>query len=778
MKGNTSVADRTGRDGGLASMGLPVFLIAGFALAVAVAVLAVVLAGNRDRSSLSAAAGSHGPSASNVYYLQEPDGSVLSYELDEGGDPGAVNRAPGEAKGVDMAVAPRGDAVYSITSDASRGKGVVRQHAIDSDTGSLAEMGAWTVGTSPSAIALSPDGKFAHVADKSSNRIFKFSIRKRGSERIGKLAYDDGATVETTGSPADVAISPDGRHGYVATNGGSNGVAVHSVDSGTGALSSEPLQTVPVQSRPSSVALTPDGEGLYVSASGSARGVVHQFRRDSLTGRVNAIGRSDVPGVSSLRGGVVSGDGNNFYVAGLGEKPSDGAIGQFAIDSKSKRLTVLDDATTRAGASPVAIALSADGARAYVANREGLIHSDEHEANDSDVMIRDPESGGLTGVATPSDQESRRSAVVVLPTAGAPASSHIAPAGPSLAPIRHVFTIVLENEKVESTFGAASKADPKRDYLAKVLPEAGAITENYFGTSHFSNSNYVTMMSGQPANWVNQIDCEIYTDFKMKAMDAEGIAVGKGCVFPMEVKTVTNQLESAGFTWKGYMEDMQLAYPKRPKNCQYPKPNGVDTTFLSRRHDQYAARHNPFVYFKSIRDTPSCVKNNVPYTEFHEDIKSIATTPNFSFIIPDQCNSSHDEFCFVDPRGLQGLDRFNAWLKAEVPKILDSPAFKQDGLLIITFDESSVILDSRACCDQPRGPNTLNPGLLRPGPGGGKVGAVFLSPFIKPGTVSTESYNHYSYLHTIEDIFGLPYLGYAKRPNVKSFGADIFTNLP
>ena len=53
--------------------------------------------------------------------------------------------------------------------------------------------------------------------------------------------------------------------------------------------------------------------------------------------------------------------------------------------------------------------------------------------------------------------------------------------------------------------------------------------------------------------------------------------------------------------------------------------------------------------------------------------------------------------------------------------------------------------------------------------------SVALSPFIKPGTVSTVDYNHYSMLRTIEDIFGVSHLGDAAMPQVKSFGSDVFT---
>ena len=51
-----------------------------------------------------------------------------------------------------------------------------------------------------------------------------------------------------------------------------------------------------------------------------------------------------------------------------------------------------------------------------------------------------------------------------------------------------------------------------------------------------------------------------------------------------------------------------------------------------------------------------------------------------------------------------------------------------------------------------------------------------LSPFINPGTVTQTAYNHYSMLGSIEDLFGLPHLGYAQLPGETDFGGDIFTN--
>ena len=72
----------------------------------------------------------------------------------------------------------------------------------------------------------------------------------------------------------------------------------------------------------------------------------------------------------------------------------------------------------------------------------------------------------------------------------------------------------------------------------------------------------------------------------------------------------------------------------------------------------------------------------------------------------------------------------------------------------------------------PSHPNVPLPG--KTGPGGGRIGAVLLSPLIRPGTVSAVPYNHYSLLRSIEDIFGLPHLGDAAMPQARSFGPDIF----
>jgi phosphatidylinositol-3-phosphatase len=122
----------------------------------------------------------------------------------------------------------------------------------------------------------------------------------------------------------------------------------------------------------------------------------------------------------------------------------------------------------------------------------------------------------------------------------------------------------------------------------------------------------------------------------------------------------------------------------------------------------------------------------------------------------------------------------NSFLQRLVPQILASPAYKDRGLLIVTFDEAEAEpganADASACCNERPGPNTINPGGPIPGAGGGRIGAVMLSPCIQPSTVSNRPYNHYSLLRSIENNFGLAHLGYAGQSGLQPFNVDILNN--
>jgi len=333
-------------------------------------------------------------------------------------------------------------------------------------------------------------------------------------------------------------------------------------------------------------------------------------------------------------------------------------------------------------------------------------------------------------------------------------------AAAGLPPIKHVFVILLENKDYAVTFGANSPAP----YLAKTLTAKGQLLDQYYGIGHFSLDNYIAMLSGQAPNIQTQADCQIFTEFLPGAPGPDGQSIGQGCVYPASVKTLADQLSAKGLTWKGYMEDMGTP-------CRHPALNTQDTTQAAKPNDQYAARHNPFLYFHSIIDSPACAQNVVDLSNMTADLTRQATTPNFAFVTPDLCSDGHDAPCIDGrPGGLKSIDTF---LKTWVPRILNSPAYKKDGLVIVTFDEAEVNNDATACCNEQPGPNSPMPGQT--GPGGGRTGAVAISPFVKPGSKNSTPYNHYSFLRSMEDIFGLEHLGFAGQAGLKAFGGDVFT---
>jgi hypothetical protein len=340
------------------------------------------------------------------------------------------------------------------------------------------------------------------------------------------------------------------------------------------------------------------------------------------------------------------------------------------------------------------------------------------------------------------------------------ATARPGPASAYLPPAHHVFVINLENKGYDTTWGPDSAAP----YLSQTLRAQGVLLTQYYGTAHNSLPDYIGQISGQGPNPQTQGDCQVYSDFVSTGTVAPGQAVGQGCVYPAPVRTVADQLSAAGLSWKGYMEDMGTA-------CRHPALNTHDDTQQAEVGDQYAARHDPFVYFHSIIDSPACAQRVVDLSALPTDLSSASTTPSLTYITPNLCHDGHDAPCVDGQPG--GLTSADAWLQQWIPRITSSPAFRKDGVLVITFDESdSPESDSSACCGEGPGPNSPLPGIS--GLGGGRVGALVISPFVRPGTWSTTPYNHYSLLASIEELFGLPKLGYAAAPGLNRFGLDVY----
>ncbi len=382
------------------------------------------------------------------------------------------------------------------------------------------------------------------------------------------------------------------------------------------------------------------------------------------------------------------------------------------------------------------------------------------------------------------------------------------------ARIRHVFIIVLENKNYADTFGTSTQ-DP---YLQKTLVPGGALLTQYYGTGHVSLDNYISMISGQAATPDTADDCVPgllgtlgnFNDVAQTGVAPQGQVVATGgCIYPAGVRTLVDQMAQVGLSWRGYMEDMGNDPARESAACGHPLIGvGTDHTNTAEAPsaavplgDAYATRHDPFVYFHSIIDSKSCRTHVVNLTHLQADLDQVRTTPNLVFITPNLCNDGHDGAGTAaagttcangQPGGLTSADGF---LKTWVPRILASAAYRADGLLIVTFDESTygAVTSSRnpttgqrtvdityageSCCHQQPGPNlsgvrpsttilvstpALVQNLVFADFGGDRIGAVLLSPFIIPGSTSKTPYNHYSLLRSLEDLFRVGgYLGYA-----------------
>ena len=389
--------------------------------------------------------------------------------------------------------------------------------------------------------------------------------------------------------------------------------------------------------------------------------------------------------------------------------------------------------------------------------------------------------------------------VVAVPASAHPAPHHTvaAAAGPALG-IGHVFVIVLENKTYDELYG-----DKGSSYLSS-LKSQGTLLPNYYGIGHESNPNYLALISGQGPNPQTQADCQSYDDFTPSPAvfdpRGNGQAVGTGCIYPPEVQTLPDQLHAANLQWRGYMEDMGQHVGREPAHCGEPAflstaQGPRDVTQSAAADDQYAARHNPFVYFHSLIDSSQCHADVLPLGSgdpasanavLAADLASADTTPNFSFISPDLCHDGHDATCAdpTEPGGIAGIDEF---LQTWVPMIEASPAFQQDGLLVITTDESEwnqTQQDSDSCCGEQPGPDTPMPGIT--GIGGGRTGALIIGRCVGAGATDDTAYNHYSLLRTLEDVYGIStggsdghgHLGYAGTTGVSSFGPDVFSACP
>ena len=260
--------------------------------------------------------------------------------------------------------------------------------------------------------------------------------------------------------------------------------------------------------------------------------------------------------------------------------------------------------------------------------------------------------------------------------------------------ISNVFLIMMENHDWSTISGS-----PNCPYINKtLLPKASTATQ-YFTPpgNHPSEPNYIWLVAG--------------TNFGIE--DDHAPATNQ--------RNTTNHLayllDLAGVSWRTYQED--ISGKNIPLVNEYP----------------YAVRHNPFMFFKNINTNFAYVTNHVrPFSELSQHLAENSVA-HFNFICPNVTNDMHDSVGGVSTRILG-----DNWLGREVPKILNSAAFTNGGVLFIAWDEGSLGGSS--------------------GESDGPLGLIVLSPLAKGrGYVNTIHYTHSSTLRTFQDILGVrPYL--------------------
>ncbi|HEX6454909.1 MAG TPA: alkaline phosphatase family protein [Solirubrobacterales bacterium] len=349
-----------------------------------------------------------------------------------------------------------------------------------------------------------------------------------------------------------------------------------------------------------------------------------------------------------------------------------------------------------------------------------------------------------------------------------------------LPEIKHVFVIMLGENGYEETFGKASTSA----YLSEELPAQGELLPNYFAVTKGQLANQLALISGQGPTPETQADCPDYTDIAPGTEGDEGQIEGNGCVYPATTRTLPGQLEEKELTWKAYVEGSEDgAAVGQPTSCRHPALGGADPNHQSTGADSYVTWRNPFVYFHSIIDGETCAKADVGLPQLTKDLQGKAERfPAVAYIAPDACHSGGEQPC--EEGALAGPAASEEFLKTIVPEIQESFAYKDGGLIVITSAEArqgGENPDAGACCFFPAYPNLpaegeeQTTGLVKETGGGGRVGAVLLSPYIEPGTTSESYFNHYSLLVTIEEFFGLEKIGYSTNPLLVGFGEELFS---
>jgi hypothetical protein len=289
----------------------------------------------------------------------------------------------------------------------------------------------------------------------------------------------------------------------------------------------------------------------------------------------------------------------------------------------------------------------------------------------------------------------------------------------------HVFLIIGENTDY------AHLTTTNAPYLESTLRPDSAWMDNYYAATHWSQANYMALVTGQ---------------FTRCEQQDGGISCHQN------VDNLYHQLDLLGTSWKVWLEaGTAKCDTASGGSCTSDTAcplSGFYTT--GNPPTQLDDIEGPGGVFSATTPSNECLANDVPagteqdgMSTFNADVAT-GNVPAFNTLIPNGCEDGEANCKPVNNRYTQ----FDDFLAREVPKIEASPAFGDNGMIIIVYDE-----DERAGGVQPA--NVLDQG--------GHTVCAVISPLVTPGEASPETYS-YSVLRTLQDGFGaFPYLGYANQ---------------
>jgi hypothetical protein len=424
------------------------------------------------------------------------------------------------------------------------------------------------------------------------------------------------------------------------------------------------------------------------------------------------------------------------------------------------------------------------------------------------------EASASSGLPTAAPEELASPATIYVsspsastsPSSTKPSSEPTGLTTPSLPPIKHVFLIVLSGQGFNAAFGASSQAP----YLSKTLTGQGELVDNYYAATAGELANQIALVSGQGPTPQTAVNCPLFTDITPATVGTQGQILGSGCVYPRQALTLGDQLTDNGQTWKAYIEG-EGAGAGEPGACSHPTLGSADANQTPTAANPAVTWRDPFLYFHTVIDNPTCSASLFGVNQLAPDLASASKTPALAYIVPDRCHDGSQEPCA--PGAPAGLVAAEGFLRKVVPEIEASPAYKSDGLIAITFDQapqSGPGADSSGCCITSAYPNLPAAGSGATGPsgstgttgesgsatgssgatgasgtstgtppGGGQVGLLLLSKYVKPGSLNTiGQYNHFSLLASVENLFGLTHLGYAGAQGLLVFDKSIYNATP